>query len=291
VADVRAGELDRSALVTMIAGRELAETRLERSAPHGDSVLRVEGLSGAAVAAFDTDVRAGEIVGVTGLLGSGREHVGGLVFGSIRRAGGTVHVGGDVLAGGSPFRAVEQGVAFVPADRRGEGAVMTMSVRENMTLPRLRPLRRFMGRLDRRAERRECDRWVGEVGLRPAEPERALDLFSGGNQQKVVLAKWLRNEPRVLLLDEPTQGVDVGAKASIYELVARAADSGAGVVISSSDTRELVVLCNRVLVMRDGSVVAELDHHELTEARLVRESLGLADPAVPATHPTEVPHV
>jgi ribose transport system ATP-binding protein len=172
---------------------------------------------------------------------------------------------------------VARDVAFVPADRRAQGAVMTMNVRENLTLPRLRPLRRLMGRLDGRAERAESDRWVGEVGLRPAEPERRMDLFSGGNQQKVVLAKWLRNEPSVLLLDEPTQGVDVGAKASIYELVARAADKGAGVVISSSDTKELALLCDRVIVMRDGSVVAELSRDQLSEARMVQASLGGSD--------------
>jgi ABC-type sugar transport system ATPase subunit len=275
VADVPAGEFDHDALVHMITGREIDETRAERSGTAGTPVLRVDGLSGATVEAFDAEVRSGEIVGVTGLLGSGREHVAGLVFGALARDGGRVRVGDSELAAGRPGDAVARGVAFVPADRRAQGAVMTMNVRENLTLPRLRPLRRLTGRLDGRAERAECQYWMGEVGLRPAEPERPLDLFSGGNQQKVVLAKWLRNEPRVLLLDEPTQGVDVGAKAAIYELVVRAADEGAGVVISSSDTKELALLCDRVLVMRDGRVVAELPREHLTEARLVREGLGL----------------
>jgi ABC-type sugar transport system ATPase subunit len=117
-----------------------------------------------------------------------------------------------------------------------------------------------------------------------------MDLFSGGNQQKVVLAKWLRNEPSVLLLDEPTQGVDVGAKASIYELVARAADQGAGVVISSSDTKELALLCDRVIVMRDGRVVAELSRDELTEARMVQESLGVSDTEALSPESTEGRH-
>ena len=281
VADVAAGGFDRAALVHMITGRELEETRVERSGDPGEPVLRVDGLSGATVAAFDAEVRAGEIVGVTGQLGSGREHVAGLVFGAVARTGGAVRVGTQDLPGGNPTKAVGEGVAFVPADRRAQGAVMTMNVRENLTLPRLRPLRRLMGRLDGRAERDECRHWIGEVGLRPSEPERSLDLFSGGNQQKVVMAKWLRNKPRVLLLDEPTQGVDVGAKASIYELVSRAADQGAGVVVSSSDTKELVLLCDRVIVMRDGRVVAELPREQITEARMVRESLGLSEVVPP----------
>jgi ribose transport system ATP-binding protein len=152
---------------------------------------------------------------------------------------------------------------------------MKMTVRENMTLPRLRPLQRMMGWLDQREERREVDRWIDRVAVRPAEPERALELFSGGNQQKVVLAKWLRNEPKALLMDEPTQGVDVGAKAGIFELIANAAAAGAGVLVCSSDAKELALICDRVLVMRDGEVVAEVARGtQLSEAGLVRAGIG-----------------
>ena len=135
-----------------------------------------------------------------------------------------------------------------------------------MTLPRLAPLRRLFGRLDQAEERREVENWIDRIEVRPAEPERALELFSGGNQQKVVLAKWLRNDPQVLLLDEPTQGVDVGAKAGIFELIANAAAAGAGVLVCSSDAKELALICDRVLVLRDGQTVAELRRRALTEA-------------------------
>jgi ribose transport system ATP-binding protein len=172
-------------------------------------------------------------------------------------------------------------MAFVPADRRRHAAVMTMSVRENLTLPRLAPLRRALGRLDGRAERAEAQAWVDAVGLHPALPDRPLDLFSGGNQQKVVLAKWLRLAPQVLLLDEPTQGVDVGAKAAIYELLASAAAAGTAVLVSSSDTKELTLLCDRVLVLRHGRVCAELGADTLSEARLIHESLGIRDGSHP----------
>jgi ribose transport system ATP-binding protein len=151
-----------------------------------------------------------------------------------------------------------------------------MRVRENLTLPDLLRLRRRFGQLDRSAERREVAEWVERVALRPAEPERPLELFSGGNQQKVVLAKWLRNDPRVLLLDEPTQGVDVGAKSSIYHLVRDAAARGAAVLMTSSDTAELASMCDRVVVMRGGCAVAEVRGGDLTEERLVIESVGLA---------------
>ena len=146
----------------------------------------------------------------------------------------------------------------MPGDRHADGAIMTMSARENLTLPDL-GLRRRGGRLDARAERREVRSGCERIELRPADPERPLELFSGGNQQKVVLAKWLRNEPRVLLLDEPTQGVDVGAKAAIYELIADAAGRRRGRLIASSDTAELASVCDRVLVMRDGARVRGVD--------------------------------
>src|SRR4051794_2281854 len=247
VADVAAGKFDHEALVQMIAGREVSQARIERDTSPGDPVLSVRGLAGATVDRADLEVRAGEVVGVTGQLGSGREHLAGLLFGAIERDAGEVLVGGEPLPAGSPGRAIDRGVAFVPADRRRDGAVMDFSVRENLTLPGLARLRRAMWRLDAGAERRETEDWIDRVGLRPPTPERPLKLFSGGNQQKVVLAKWLRNEPKVLLLDEPTQGVDVGAKAAIYQLVSAAARDGAGVLVSSSDTKELTMLCDRVI--------------------------------------------
>jgi len=136
------------------------------------------------------------------------------------------------------------------------------------------------------------DRWIDRVAVRPAEPERALELFSGGNQQKVVLAKWLRNEPKALLMDEPTQGVDVGAKAGIFELIANAAAAGAGVLVCSSDAKELALICDRVLVMRDGKVVAEVSRSQLSEAGLVRAGLGgdevKQNGGAPATEPEGV---
>jgi ABC-type sugar transport system ATPase subunit len=236
----------------------------------------VRGLHGGRVRDFELDLRAGEVVGVSGILGSGREHVGALLFGALPRAGGDVAIGGAPLAGGDPRAAIGAGVAYVPGDRHADGAVMTMCVRENVTLPNLRRMRRWAGRLDGRAERREVAGWLERIALRPAEPERPLELFSGGNQQKVVLAKWLRNDPRVLLLDEPTQGVDVGAKAAIYALVREAAARGAAVLMASSDTAELASVCDRVLVMRDGTVTADVRGAHLTEERLVIEGLALA---------------
>jgi ABC-type sugar transport system ATPase subunit len=281
VADTPVTQLDHGELVRLIVGTALAETGPRAARDVGEPALEVHGLSGGTVAELDMGVRAGEVVGISGILGSGREHAAPLLFGALRRAGGTVTVAGDAIPPADPAAAIRAGVAYVPSDRHADGAVMTMRVRENMTLPDLRPLRRRAGWLDTAGERAEVGEWVQRIDLRPPVPERPLELFSGGNQQKVVLAKWLRNEPRVLLLDEPTQGVDVGAKAAIYELVRSAAERGTAVVMASSDTAELASVCDRVVVMRDGAACAELDGSELTEERLVVESLGLATATTP----------
>ncbi|WP_410623636.1 sugar ABC transporter ATP-binding protein [Amycolatopsis sp. cmx-8-4] len=275
VAEEPTDRLDHDAVVALIAGRAVADLSAIRQAAPGPPVLEVAGISGEELQDFALTLRAGEIVGIGGILGSGREQLGPMLFGAAHRYGGQVEVAGEELAADDTMAAIEAGMAYVPADRRRGGAVLGMSVRENLTLPAMRPLRRAFGRLDTRSERAETHAWMDTVGLRPADPERRLQLFSGGNQQKVVLAKWLRVRPRVLLLDEPTQGVDVGAKAAIYELIFTARSEGAAVLLCSSDTKELVTLCDRVLVLMEGRVVSEVPRAELTEARLVRDELDL----------------
>ncbi len=275
VAEEATSRLDHDTMVTLIAGREIAEMAVTNRDGVGEPVLTVTGISGPELTDFSLVLRAGEIVGVGGILGSGREQLGPMLFGAAHRFGGRVEVGGQELIANDTVAAIESGMAYVPADRRRGGVVMEMSVRENLTLPLMRPLRRGLGRLDGRAERAETRSWMQTVGLRPPHPEQPLKLFSGGNQQKVVLAKWLRVRPRALLLDEPTQGVDVGAKAAIYELILTARRGGAGVLLCSSDAKELVSLCDRVLVLREGRVVSEVTRESLTEERLVRDELEL----------------
>jgi ABC-type sugar transport system ATPase subunit len=275
VANQPAASLDYDQMVQLIAGRAVADLEVAREARPEASVLRVSGLQGEEIRDVSFELGASEIVGVSGILGSGREELAGLLFGARHRMGGTVEILGDELMSDDTGAAIDAGLGYVPPDRRRGGAVMEMTVRENLTLPLMRPLRRRLGRLDERAERAETQRWMGTVALRPPNSQQALKLFSGGNQQKVVLARWLRTEPRVLLLDEPTQGVDVGAKAGIYELILAAAQAGTGVLVCSSDTKELVTLSDRVLVLDEGRIVGDVPRRELTESRLVRAELGL----------------
>jgi ABC-type sugar transport system ATPase subunit len=277
VANQPAAELDTDAMVQLIAGRSVSDARMSPQAARTAPALTVQGLSGPGVTDLDLTVRAGEIVGVSGILGSGREHLAPLLFGARPRFAGTIEVAGCAVRALSIPAAIASGMAYLPADRRGEGAVLDMNVRENLTLPFLRPLRDRFGGINAKTERAETTRWVERVEMRPALPERPVRLFSGGNQQKVLLAKWLRMQPKVMILDEPTQGVDVGAKNSIYQLIAKAAVQGTGVLVCSTETKELVTLCDRVIVLDGGRLSVELAGESLTELRLVREELALAD--------------
>lgn len=284
VVAVRArGDYDHDDLVTIIAGRTLTGTTPGAVSAKGNGAVRlsVTGLWADGLNGVDLSLCAGEIVGVSGLVGSGMERLAGVVFGATPRTAGTVEVDGVRLAADSPDRSIAAGLGFVPSDRRRHGAVVTMNARENITLPQIGARPRARLRLNHRIERADAAHWLTTATVRPLRPEQPFALFSGGNQQKMVVAKWLRLEPAVLLLEEPTQGVDVGAKAGIYDLLARAAATGAAVLVASSDAKELAAICDRVLVLDRGVVVAEVVRPHLTEQRLVRAVLSGARP-IPA---------
>jgi ribose transport system ATP-binding protein len=275
VTERAAAELTQDELAALIAGRRVEELYANAPAPRREVVLAARSLRGQRLRELSFDLHAGEILGVTGLLGSGREEVADVLFGSAAEAGGTVLVDGQAVEPRTPARSIATGIAMVPRDRLARGTIPALSARENLTLPALRPLWRA-GRLDKSLERAEVRRWLANVDAVPRQPEWPLGRFSGGNQQKIVLAKWLRIRPRVLVLDEPTQGVDVGAKATIYDLLARMARDGTALVVCSAETADLAKICERVLVLRDGSVFGEFSGPALSEHALVTATLGAA---------------
>ena len=270
------GEFDHDDLVGIIAGRaRTGAVPSTRSVTSARTVrLAVMGLRAGGVNGVDLSLDAGEIVGLFGLVGSGMERLAGAVFGATPRTAGTVEVDGVRIPPGRPDRSITAGLGFVPADRRRHGAVVTMNARENITLPSIGARPRARLRLNHRVERVDAAHWLTTATVRPLRPEQGFALFSGGNQQKMVVAKWLRLEPAVLLLEEPTQGVDVGAKAGIYDLLVRTAATGAAVLVASSDAKELAAVCDRVLVLDHGVVVAEVVRPHLTEQRLVHAVLS-----------------
>ena len=269
-----AAELDRAEVIHLMVGRALEASDLPQGRPAGrPAVLRVRGLSLRDVfAGVDLEVAPGEVVGLAGLVGAGRSELLESIFG-LRRATGTVEVGGRAVAYRSPRLAIRDGVAFLPADRKLQGLVLGMSVRENLLMASTSGLLRLRHPSAAR-ELAVVGRTVAELAIRAHSPRSHVSTLSGGNQQKVVLGKWLATGPRVLMLDEPTRGVDVGAKAEIYRLLAQAAARGIGILVSSSETPELRSLCDRVLVLFRGRVAASLEREEATEARIAHFAGG-----------------
>jgi ribose transport system ATP-binding protein len=281
-------EFDHQSLVHLLVGEELEKEELEARQERPihvarmsePPVLEVEDLFGGAVAGVSLSVSPGEIVGIAGLTGSGRDDLLGRVFGSFARDAGTVRVKGQELAAGRPDLAIGRGVAYLAPDRKTSGAVMNMTARENLTMPNLRPFWKGL-LLRRKLELARTSEWFTRLGVRPAGAfDEPLAIFSGGNQQKVLFGKWLSQEPSVFLLDEPTQGVDVGAKADLHRELRAAATEGAAVVISSSDLEELADLCGRVLVLVDGRVAAELVGGDVTETAITRGFMPVAETPV-----------
>ncbi|MDR5698688.1 sugar ABC transporter ATP-binding protein [Agromyces aerolatus] len=280
VADEARAGIDHDTLVSYVTGVPVGEGESGRTGrERGDVVLEVAGLTGAGIESVDLTLHAGEVVGVAGVLGSGREALPALLFGSAESTAESFTLGGRSYDRRVPAESIRRGMGFVAGDRGRLGAVRPMNARENITLPELRSLRTALGALDGRKERAEADALITAYDVKPPRAEQTFAQFSGGNQQKIVMAKWLRNRPSVLLLEEPTQGVDIGAKQAIYGAIDQAAGQGAGVLVCSSEAKELVRLCDRVLVLRDGRVVVELSGEQLTEARLVLEGHGLSEHA------------
>ncbi len=265
VSDSPVLEITDDEIVTAMIGRKL-DTLFPRLAPAGDDVvLEVSGLMIAEGAPpIDLSVRSGEIVGLAGLVGGGRTEFIECIYGIRRPIAGTVTVGGRRIKTGSQQSAIAQHLAIVPEDRKGAGAVLSMSVLDNATLPRLAAFSRF-GLLTGRRRRGAITVAMDAVRLKRAGLGQHVENLSGGNQQKVVLGRWLTGRVDALLLDEPTRGVDVGARSEIYRIITELAESGMAVVMASSDMPEVLSLSHRAVVMRELSVVAELDRTQLDE--------------------------
>jgi ribose transport system ATP-binding protein len=262
-------------LVRLMANRDVRDHFPRRRTPPGERLLQVEDVTGPGVDRVSLTVCRGEIVGVAGLLGAGRTELARIVTGAERPAAGRIVVGGRDVTPRSPRDAIRAGVGFLPEDRKRHGLVMTQSVCENIGLPNL-PRLATAGWVSARGERAMADRWVRELRIKtPGITERVVRL-SGGTQQKVVLARWLAAEAELLVMDEPTRGVDVGAKVEIYELMNRLTDAGAGILMISSELPEVLGMSDRIYVMRGGRVQTEIDARAATEERVLQAALGLA---------------
>ncbi|MEU2613173.1 sugar ABC transporter ATP-binding protein [Micromonospora sp. NPDC007271] len=262
-------------VVTLMVGRDVEEfsDRPQRR-PEGPPRLELDGLTAAGrLDEVSLAVRGGEVVGVTGLIGSGADDLAAAIVGLIGTSAGTVSIDGKPQRNRNPYRLSRRGVACVPADRRRDGAVMAMSVRENLSMAALRRLSK-LGMLRLGAERAEADDTIKRLSIRPGAPDVAVRDLSGGNQQKVVLGKWLVRDADVFILDQPTSGVDIGSRAEIYRIIDSLAEAGKAVLVISQDLPELVGVSDRVLVMYRGRVAAELDRSEAAVDLVLALSTG-----------------
>ena len=291
VGSERTAALDKAAIVRMMVGRPLSDLYPASEAGVGDVVLEVERLSGAGrFEDVSLTLRAGEIVGLAGLVGSGRTEVARALFGVERPSGGRILLDGRPVAFRSAAEALEHGVAYVSEDRRGQSLVLDFGILANATLPALGRISRA-GFVRRSDELGLVERLLTDMRLRFRDYDQPVSTLSGGNQQKVVLAKWLATEPRVLILDEPTQGIDVQAKAEIHRIIVALAERGVAVLLISSELPELLGMCDRITVMREGRVVQELARADATQERIAtaaasaHEEDGAAVPEAPAAAP------
>ena len=263
--------LSERALLEDILGRELGELYPPAVMADGAGLMEVDLRAGPDVEVLRLQLRKGEVIGLTGLLGMGQDRVPYLLFGAGGAAEGTLSLDGAQyhLSTLTPRRAIRAGLALLPADRLTDGSAQEFSVLENVTLPTIS--RYFRGMLRHGRERRRALEVLTDFMVNPPDPDRPFRELSGGNQQKALVGKWFEVQPRVLLLHEPTQGVDVGARRQIFERICSFAAAGGGVLIASVEYEDLAHLCDRVLVFRDGKVVSELRKPNLDESRIVEQ--------------------
>jgi inositol transport system ATP-binding protein len=267
-------------LIRMMVGRSAAELFTPLPGREvGDVVLAVDGIRrrgktrdahAAVLDAVSLNVRRGEILGIAGLMGSGRTELARAIFGADHIDGGRITIEGREVRIASPEDAIRAGIGLVPEDRKQQALFLALAVRTNLSLTALRSLARWFGWIDERAEDALVERYRESLNIRMAGPDQLVGNLSGGNQQKVVLARWLALEPRILIVDEPTRGIDVAAKAEVHQLLDRLARSGIAIVAISSELPEILAIADRIVTMREGRVTGEILRSAATEERLMQ---------------------
>jgi rhamnose transport system ATP-binding protein len=277
VATHDAKDLDRAGIIKLMAGRSLEAMYNKRKIPIGETVLKVENLTCRAgqLNNVSFDVRAGEIFGVAGLVGAGRTELARTLFGITPADEGSIHLHGKPLSIDSPQIAIAYGIAYVPEDRHLHGVVEEMSVVENVTISSLdQHTKRYM--INRTCEEAAGAQAVRQLGVKTPSLFNPVQNLSGGNQQKVALARWMATKPKLLVLDEPTQGIDVGAKAEIYTLIEKLAEQGVAIIMISSELPEILGMSDRIAVMRQGEMVAIFEGKDATQEAILEHAMEVS---------------
>ncbi|KEO85178.1 sugar ABC transporter ATP-binding protein [Tumebacillus flagellatus] len=277
VGSARIGDVTRNELIAMMVGRDISQMFPKAESVPGDVILSVQNYSVKKspdtylLQDINLDVRAGEVVGLAGLMGAGRTELVMSLFGALGlKAEGTVRISGTRVNIQTPRDAIQAGLALVTEDRKESGLVLSMNVRENTSLVSLQTLSSRLGKLDHKREHGLAARYIEELRTKTPSAETNVNNLSGGNQQKVVLAKWLATQPKVLILDEPTRGIDVGAKVEIYQLINQLTQAGHAVIMISSELPEVLGMSDRIVVMAEGRVAGELARADATQESIMK---------------------
>jgi len=275
VGSLSRGDIRHEAMIPLMIGRDLKSLYLPPAAPPGDSALDIVEVRTTSYPdhAVSLSVRRGEILGLAGLVGSGRTELARAVFGIDRVLGGSIRVAGMRLAIDSPRVAIENGIYLIPEDRKRAGLLLDVPIAQNISLPNLAAFARAR-LVVLRSELENAERQKRKLGIRVPDVSSEARTLSGGNQQKVVLAKWLSMRPRVLIFDEPTRGIDVGAKSEIYEMMRQLADSGVGILMISSDMEEVIGVSDRIAVMHEGRISGFLERDQFSERNVLQLAVG-----------------
>ncbi|MCK6259046.1 sugar ABC transporter ATP-binding protein [Fictibacillus sp. KIGAM418] len=261
-------------IVSMMVGRQLGERFPDRKAKIGPERLRVEGLSRKEhFEDIHFDVKQGEILGVAGLMGAGRTEIMEAIFGYKKKDGGSVYLDGKPMNISKPSDAIAAGLAFVTEDRKDKGLVVGMTVRENFTLTNLKAVSNG-GVISASAEQKETERLIKKLHVKTSGGEQIVKSLSGGNQQKIVIGKWVNNQPKVLILDEPTRGVDVGAKKEIYQIMNELTEQGVSIIMVSSELPEILGMSDRILVIHEGKISRILNREEADQEKIMHAATG-----------------
>jgi ABC-type sugar transport system ATPase subunit len=275
VGTVNPQETDQGQLIRMMVGRALGEIFPNRQPAEAEVALEVVGLDKAgAFEGVSFRLRRGEVLGMFGLVGSGRTQVARCLFGADPFEAGEVRLGGETIRPRSPREAVREGIALLTEDRKRDGLVLSCTIRDNASMASYERLSRW-GLIDRGAQEAEVQRKVQELDVRPPLLDRLARQLSGGNQQKLVLAKWLMTQAKVMILDEPTRGVDVATKVEIYQIISDLAAGGIGILLISSELPEILGMSDRALVMREGRLVGEFTRAQASEEKLLASAAGV----------------
>ncbi len=265
-------------LVSAMVGRAIQDIYSYTPRPIGPAVLRVEGLLGRGLSApASLEVGKGEIVGIFGLVGAGRSELLKLIYGAVHPKTGQVEVGGQPVKATGPVGAIDKGLVLCPEDRKSEGIIGIRSVAENINISARRRFSKMPFIINMPMERRHAQKQVDALSIKTPSLEQLIGNLSGGNQQKAILARWLSENPTVIMMDEPTRGIDVGAKSEIYSIIFRLAEHGAGVLLVSSELPEVLGICDRVIVMRSGRLVDSVDRGQCDEKGILALALPVAE--------------